>query len=151
MTANEGHAEGRNNAMSRRMMREHIFRLLFLIEFWPADEIDEAENRYFCSGYEMTKDEERDIREKFAKILPLVPEIDTTINTMAKGWKTARMNKVDLSILRLAVYEILHDSSVPGSVAVNEAVELSKKFGGEESFSFVNGILASVMKLPEEE
>jgi len=151
MAAQEGHTESRNEKMSRRMMREHIFRLLFLIEFWPADEIEEAENRYFLSGYDMAKSDEKDIRDKFAKILLLIPEIDENINATSKGWKTTRMNKVDLSILRLAVYEILHDDAVPGSVAVNEAVELAKKFGGEESFSFVNGILASVIKLSEKE
>ena len=71
-------------------------------------------------------------------------EIDTLINTHATGWKTSRMNKVDLTILRLAVYEMKWDDDVPVSVAINEAVELAKQFGGEESPSFVNGVLAKI-------
>ena len=59
----------------------------------------------------------------------------------AEGWKTARMNKVDLTILRLAVYEMRWDDDVPEGVAINEAVELAKRFGGDSSSSFVNGVL----------
>ena len=69
-------------------------------------------------------------------------EIDTMINTRAKGWTTQRMGKVDLTILRLAVYEIIFDKDVPTSVAINEAVELAKRFGQDESSGFVNGVLA---------
>ena len=69
-------------------------------------------------------------------------EIDSQINERAKGWSTDRMAKVDLTIIRLAVYEILFDETVPTGVAINEAVELAKKFGQDSSFSFVNGILA---------
>ena len=68
------------------------------------------------------------------------------MNEKATGWKTSRMNKVDLAILRLAVYEIKWDDDVPVKVAINEAVELSKKFGGDESSSFVNGILGKIAK-----
>ena len=69
-------------------------------------------------------------------------EIDDLLNENVTGWKTGRMNKVDLSILRLAIYEMKWDDDVPVSVAINEAVELAKRFGGEESPAFVNGILA---------
>ena len=71
-----------------------------------------------------------------------LPEIDEMINTTARGWTTSRMGKVDLTIIRLAVYEIKFDEEVPDSVAINEAVELAKKFGQEESSGFVNGVLA---------
>ena len=63
---------------------------------------------------------------------------------MAKGWKTGRMGKAELAILRLAVYELKYDEDVPVKVAINEAVELAKKFGGDESPAFVNGILAKL-------
>ena len=75
-----------------------------------------------------------------------MPEIDELLNENAKGWKTARMNKVDLTILRLAVYEMKWDEDVPDGVAINEAVELAKRFGGESSSSFVNGILGKLSK-----
>ena len=58
------------------------------------------------------------------------------------GWKTSRMNKVDLSILRLAVYEMKYDEDVPVGVAINEAVELAKKYSGDEGPAFINGVLA---------
>ena len=73
-----------------------------------------------------------------------LPEIDALLNENAKGWKTGRMNKVDLTILRLAVYEMRYDGDIPEKVAINEAVELSKKFGGDDSPSFVNGVLAKL-------
>ena len=86
------------------------------------------------------------IRGKFDKILEKLDEIDRLINEKAKGWTTERMGKVDLTIIRLAVYEILYDEEVPGGVAINEAVELAKKFGQEESSGFVNGVLARFVK-----
>ncbi len=65
-----------------------------------------------------------------------IAEIDELINQYAKGWKTTRMNKVDLAILRLAVYEMKWDEEVPVGVAINEAVELAKRFSGGDSPSF---------------
>ena len=73
-----------------------------------------------------------------------VEEIDTILNEKTTGWKTTRMNKIDLAILRLAVYEMKWDEEVPQKVAINEAVELAKKFSGEEGPAFVNGVLARI-------
>ena len=83
---------------------------------------------------------------KYANIVTQKSEIDAMINQIAEGWKTERMGKVDLTILRLAVYEIKFDEDVPASVAINEAVELAKKFGQDGSASFINGILAKFAK-----
>ena len=71
---------------------------------------------------------------------------DRKINTYSKGWKTNRLPKVNLAILRLAIYEIKYVDDVPASVAINEAVELAKKYSGEGDYSFINGILGSVAK-----
>ena len=73
-----------------------------------------------------------------------VAGVDGILNENAEGWKTFRMNKVDLTILRLAVYELKWDDEIPVGVAINEAVELAKRFGGDESPSFVNGVLGKV-------
>ena len=73
------------------------------------------------------------------------------ITASANGWDPARMNKVDLAILRLAVYELKYDKDVPTGVAINEAVELAKRFGGETSGSFVNGILGKIANSESEE
>ena len=86
------------------------------------------------------------MRGKYEKVLEHVEEIDELLNKVSSGWKVNRMSKVDLNILRLAVYEMKYDEDVPFKVAINEAVELSKKFGGDESSSFVNGILGKIAK-----
>ena len=68
------------------------------------------------------------------------------IDRSAKGWSIARIGKVELSVLRLAIYEMLYDDSIPVGVAIDEAVELAKRFGQDSSGSFVNGILATLAK-----
>ena len=82
------------------------------------------------------------ITEKFQKVYDKLEEIDTALNEKVEGWNTGRMGKVDLTVLRLAVYEIMFDEEIPTGVAINEAVELAKKFGQDTSPSFVNGVLA---------
>ena len=71
-------------------------------------------------------------------------EIDELLNEYSKGWKTTRMNRVDLTILRLATYELKWDEEVPTGVAINEAVELAKRYSSDQGPSFVNGVLAKV-------
>ena len=130
--------------MTRRKLREQIFKLLFRIEFNDADEMDE-QIKLFFNDVDVTYDEEDTeyIQGKYDAILKLLPDIDAAINEGTKGWTTERMSKVDLTIIRLGVYEILYDENVPDGVAVNEAVELAKKFGQDESYSFVNGVLGN--------
>ena len=74
-----------------------------------------------------------------------IAEIDAMVNDVAQGWKTTRMGKVDLTIIRLAVYEMKYDEEVPVGVAINEAVELAKIYGAEDSPAFINGILAKLV------
>lgn len=84
------------------------------------------------------------MKTKTEKIKEKIPEIDELLNSHTTGWKTSRMNKVDLTILRLAVYEMKWDETVPVGVAINEAVELAKKYSSEEGPAFVNGVLAKL-------
>ena len=86
------------------------------------------------------------IAQKYANIVCKKIEIDTMINEIAEGWKTERLGKVDLTILRLAVYEIKFDEEIPDSVAINEAVELAKMYGADNAPSFINGVLAKIIK-----
>ena len=74
-----------------------------------------------------------------------IEEIDAKINEVTEGWKTGRMGKVDLTLIRLAVYEMLYEEDVPAKVAINEAVELAKQYGTDNSPSFVNGVLAKLV------
>ena len=135
--------------MSRREIREHIFKLLFLLEFYQKDELDEQAEIYMDEVEEAapSKSESEYIFDKFRKIEADMGEIDAHLSEESSGWKLSRMNKVDLAILRLATYEVLKDEDIPVGVAINEAVELAKKFGGDDSPSFVNGVLAKIAKL----
>ena len=83
---------------------------------------------------------------RVASIAEKLPELDEKINAVARGWKTNRMGKVEVSLLRLATYEILYDEEIPEKVAINEAVELAKRYGTDDSSSFVNGILGELVK-----
>ena len=73
-------------------------------------------------------------------------EIDATINDLSIGWRIDRMPKVDLSILRVAIFEMLYRDDIPQSVSINEAVELAKEFGGERSSAYINGMLGTLSK-----
>ena len=129
--------------MSRRELREQIFKFIFRVEFNEKDEMDQQKQLFFENeDLEISDADKKYISTKSNKILEKLDEIDEMINQQAKGWTTQRMGKVDLTILRLAVYEITYDDTVPTGAAINEAVELAKKFGQEESSSFVNGVLA---------
>ena len=128
--------------MSRREMRERIFQLLFRIEFHSKEELSE-QLLYDADEGEDDADAAY-IREKTQAVAEKAAELDGLINEIAKGWKTTRMGKVDLTLLRLAVYEIKFDDDIPTGVAINEAEELAKKYGTDDSSSFVNGILAKI-------
>lgn len=132
--------------MIRSKQREHIFKMLFQIEF--NDEADMPEHlKYYFETLDNATEAEKDyIQNKYEAAVRLVPEIDVLLNENTKGWKTSRMNKVDLTILRLAVYEMKWDEDIPEGVAINEAVELAKKFGGDDSPSFVNGVLGRLAR-----
>lgn len=130
--------------MNRRELRESIFQLLFMTEFNLSEEMAEQKELYLDGIENLQENDQAYIQEKFEKIRNKIPEIDELLNKASKGWKTSRMGKVDLTILRLASYEVLFDEDVPGKVAINEAVELAKKFGGDESPAFINGVLGKV-------
>lgn len=130
--------------MKRTELREHIFRMVFGLEFNQTEEMPEQFQMYFDQLGEVREQDLEYIRTKTQKIMEKTEEIDAVINEKVKGWKTTRMNKVDLSILRVAVYEMKWDEDVPVGVAIDEAVELAKKYSSEEGPSFVNGVLAKL-------
>ncbi len=131
--------------MNRREIREAIFKLLFRADFYEADDLEEQMRLFMEEVNGGTQEDLAYIQEKFKKALERIPEIDDMVNGAAKGWKTTRMGKADLTIIRLAVYEIKFDEDIPQGVAINEAVELAKKYGTDDSPSFVNGILAKLV------
>jgi len=140
--------------MKRSEEREQVFKLLFRVEFNEMDEMKEQEELFSSDLPEsddlfMTSDQKRLnsknaslVAERYEKIAEKLPEIDAMINEKTVGWDTSRMAKVELTIIRLAIYEIVFDEEIPTGVAINEAVELAKKYGQDGSPSFVNGVLA---------
>ncbi|MCI5584636.1 MAG: transcription antitermination factor NusB [Lachnospiraceae bacterium] len=129
--------------MNRRSLREQVFKILFRVEFNSAEEMEE-QCRLFLE-YEDMDISEKDgalITERFNAVQDKLDQIDSMINERTRGWTTERMGKVDLAILRLALFEMKFDEAIPEGVAINEAVELAKKFGQEESAGFINGVLA---------
>ena len=138
--------EYEEKTMGRRELRESIFQLLFMTEFNDNQEMAEQKQLYLETIEDIQEKDQSYIQEKYEKIREKLPEIDAALNEASKGWKTSRMGKVELSILRLAVYELRYDDDVPGKVAINEAVELAKKFGGSEAPAFINGVLGKLAK-----
>ena len=132
--------------MGRRELRESIFQLLFMTEFNASEEMAEQRALFLENIEDLQEKDQTYIQTKFEKICEKLPEIDAKLNESSKGWKTTRMAKVDLTILRLAVFELVYDEDVPSRVAINEAVEIAKKFGGNDSPAFVNGVLGKVAK-----
>lgn len=130
--------------MGRREQREHIFKLLFMTQFNSEEEMPKQMALYFEGLEELEEADQKYIKEKYSHVLENLDNTDEILNEYSKGWKTSRMSRVDLTALRLAVYEMKFDSDVPVGVAINEAVELAKRFGGEDSGSFINGILGKI-------
>ncbi len=128
--------------MSRRELREQIFKLLFRVEFNEVEEMPEQLALFFEQDEPLEEADKEEISSKYTKILEKKDELDSMLNEKATGWTVDRMGKVDLTILRLALFEMLYDDGVPVSVAINEAVELAKKFGQTDSPGFINGVLA---------
>lgn len=130
--------------MTRRELREQVFRMLFGVEFHDMEEMPQQMAVYEENEQVWDAEDGAYISGKCEAILAHLSEIDAAVNEAAEGWKTGRMGKVDLALIRLAVYEMKYEDSVPVGVAINEAVELAKKYGTDESPSFVNGILAKL-------
>lgn len=129
--------------MSRRELREQVFLLLFRVEFNELSDMPE-QMRMFLEDDEVKRSDEdaAHITGKYDRIMENLSDIDRQLNEKAENWNVERMGKVELTVLRLALFEMQHDEEVPVSVAINEAVELAKKFGQENSGAFVNAVLA---------
>jgi len=131
--------------MSRREIREQIFKILFRAEFYEKDELEE---QLSLSLQELGDAREQDSAYIVAKVRDIygrLEEIDEQINAGAEKWKTTRMAKAELAIIRLAVYEMKYEEEIPVSVAINEAVELAKVYGSDHGAGFVNGVLAKLV------
>lgn len=132
--------------MTRTAIREHIFKILFRVEFHTADELDEQIRLYVTDIIDIKDKEIKYITDKTLNIATKLEELDAMINEVSDGWPTSRLGKAELTILRLALYEMKYDEDIPDSVAINEAVELAKSYGSDNAAAFINGVLARYVK-----
>jgi N utilization substance protein B len=137
--------------MKRREIREHLLRLLFLKEFHEADEIEEQNQLYFdvlLPNEGKGVDDAKEVMERYDKLKTYLPEIDSKLITEMQKWNLKRVGIVERNLLRLATFEVLYDE-IPSAVAINEAVELAKIYGGDQAPGFINGVLSRIVKTKE--
>jgi len=134
---------------TRRQGRTLAFQVLFGLSFDPQSG-QAALRQVFARNPAVAECESPEAvafaSELFMGVAERLPEIDAVIGGHSDNWKIGRIAKIELAILRLALFEILHRSDIPLKVAINEAIELAKSFGDENSRAFVNGILDAVAR-----
>jgi len=129
--------------MKRKQARELLMQLLFQMNInndYGSEIIERFKNNY------QLEEQNEYFDSTLKAVLQHMQEINSLIEKSTENWKIERISKVELAVIRLSVAEILFISEIPQSVSINEAVELSKKFSGEESGKFVNGILGSIVR-----
>ena len=137
--------------MNRTTARRHAFVLVFQIPFhkeYDAETLAEAYHDYFNGLDENKHPDDKSaayLIRTTSGLLDNLQQIDESITNYLKGWRLERLNRVDLAVLRLSVYEILYEQDIPSIAVINEAVELAKRFGDDESPSFINGLLGSII------
>lgn len=136
--------------MSRRKLREKLFSLLFRVEFNSVEEMQEQKALFFDEE-ELEEEVIADLDNRFDDIISHMEEIDNELASKMTGWDINRIGKVELTIMRLALYEMKYDEGVPEKAAINEAVELTKIYGQDGSAGFVNGVLAKFVNKPSED
>lgn len=135
---------------SRRQGRELALQMLYALDLNPVDEHlsiprESEASRIPYEALDFAQELVRGVRENASRI-------DAVIADKSRNWSIARMSRVDLCILRMAVFELLCRGDIPRNVTINEAVEVAKKYGTQESPAFVNGILDEIAAgLPEKE
>lgn len=134
--------------MKRSAAREETFKLLYSLEI-QKDNLEEQIDLYFETEGNFDEETKKYIKDTVLGIEKNISIIENKISeNLKKDWKLDRISKVNLVLLKLAIYEILY-TEVPYKVAINEVIELSKKYGDETSPNFINGILASIVKESE--
>lgn len=130
--------------MNKSVLREEIFKLVYSLEIQKCNNLEQI--NIYLENSEIKEENQKLIREFVEKLIELSSEIENEISKNLKsGWSLQRISKIDMSILKIAIYELLYKKT-PYKVAINEAVELAKKYGEDSSASFINGILASIVK-----
>ena len=131
--------------MSRRTARKHAFSLVFQLGFNEACDYHKLPDIYF-NNHMLNDEDKKFIYEEFSGTYQNLEKIDEIIKKHIQGWNIERLNKVDLAILRLSVYEILFVENIPAPVSANEAVELAKLYSIDDAMGFINGVLKNVIE-----
>ncbi|MBO5407883.1 MAG: transcription antitermination factor NusB [Clostridia bacterium] len=129
--------------MKRREAREHIFKLLFS---GHDGTLPEGGVEYYCRDNEIKGKDAREILTKVENIFSNLEKIDSLIEGNVKGYTFDRISKVSLAAMRLGVYEIIFDETIPDGVAISEAMEIAAEYEDEKTKAFVNGVLGSVAR-----
>ena len=133
--------------MGRHEQREQVFMLLFQVEFHEPESMPRQMRLFLENNEAISAQKDFDyIEARCQAVREKMPEIDKLLDDNTEGWDTRRMGKVELSVLRLAVYEMRYDDDIPAGVAIDEAVEIAKKYGQDNSGGFVNAVLAKILK-----
>lgn len=136
--------------MGRKKARDNAFKCIYQLEFYDMDKLDNI--LASCYDENSNDEEEKEYIEKVLRgVCANIEAIDSIILLKLKNWTIQRIAKIDLAILRLAIYEIQYVENMPVKVAANEAVELAKLYGNPGSRSFVNGLIAKVIEGKVEE
>lgn len=147
------------NMEPRGATRNHILNIVFQIPFYNKEELNNILETYYETleyekeielkedeNFKIFKINKKIIENQLFNLVENLDKIDDIINKIAIGWSIERLDKIDLAILRLAIFEILFEEDIPNKVAINEAVEFAKKYSSEKSYKFINGILATIEK-----
>ena len=131
--------------MNRTLAREIAMKLLYAETVGGSDTVPEALEQSDAVD-RLDAEGQAFAQMLYAGTVENLAAIDEQIRTHATGWTFDRIAKVDVSILRLATYELLYRDEIPAGASINEAVELGKQFGGEKSAKFINGVLGAIAK-----
>ena len=146
--------------MSRRLARKGAFKVVFSINYTEETNIEELieetlqdDNAFWFDEnsddllLSLNKNDKKFYMELVKGTISNIDRINQLIKDNLKSWKINRIAKIDLAILQLAIFEILYRDDVPNSVAINEAVELGKEFGTNDSGGFINGVLGKIVRM----
>lgn len=127
---------------TRRQARELAMQALFYMDM--QKDASEEMLEYFCACFCSSKKSQPFLKKLVTGVLGTIGQIDALVERFSQNWKIDRMSSVDRNVMRIAVYEMLYCDDIPPKVSINEAVDIGKKFGTQESGAFINGIMDSI-------
>ena len=130
--------------MGRKVAREGAMKLFFQMEL--TNDYSEEAKSIFLENFEFDESETDYIEDAYIALIDKKMIIDKYIEDNLEGWSIYRLSKVDLAVLRIAIYEILYRKDIPVEVSINEAIEITKKYSIHDSFKFINGVLGGFVR-----